>query len=75
MKVRMLVSIAGHAEPAYSLPEFSFSPGDEVDLDPALAKAWLESGHAEKVRGRSQSVAPAAEEPQPAAEEPQKDSE
>lgn len=47
MKVRMLVSIAGHAEPIYELGDFSFAPGDEVELHPALAQAWIESGHAE----------------------------
>lgn len=49
MKVRMLVSIAGLAEPLYDLPEFSFAPGDEVRLHPDLAKAWIDCGHAEEV--------------------------
>lgn len=49
MKVRMLVSIAGHAEPLYKLPEFAFSPGDVVDVDKKLAAAWIEGGVAEKV--------------------------
>lgn len=47
MKVCMCVSIAGHAEPMYGLGDFSFSPGDVVDLHPDLAEAWLANGHAE----------------------------
>jgi hypothetical protein len=49
MKVRMCVSIAGHPEPRYDLDSFSFAPGDEVDLHPELAAAWLASGHAEEI--------------------------
>ena len=41
MKVRMLVSIAGHAEPKYGLPEFAFKPGEVVELNDTLAEAWV----------------------------------
>lgn len=50
MRVRMLISIAGNAEPNYGLPEFSFAPGDTPDLHKDLAKAWIAAGHAEKFR-------------------------
>jgi hypothetical protein len=63
MKVRMCVSIAGHAEPLYELPEFSFAPGDEVDLHADLAKAWISCGHAEKI-SRRKATAAVAEEPE-----------
>jgi hypothetical protein len=49
MKVRMRVSVAGNPEPRYDLASFSFAPGDEVDLHPELAAAWLASGHAEEI--------------------------
>lgn len=50
MKVRMRVSIAGNPEPRYGLAtSFSFAPGDEVDLHPDLAAAWLANGHAEEI--------------------------
>ena len=53
MKVRMLISIGGHAEPAYNHPEFSYSPGDVVDIDKTLAAAWIAAGHAEPVKGKA----------------------
>jgi hypothetical protein len=49
MKIRMQVSIAGLAEPLYGLPEFSFAPGQVVDVDPVLAAHWLACGHAAAV--------------------------
>ena len=48
MKVIILQSIAGNAEPRYDLPEFAFRPGEMVDLNDDLAKAWISSGVAEK---------------------------
>lgn len=49
MKVRMKVSIAGHAMPSHGITQdFSFVPGDEVDLSDDLAKKWIEAAHAEK---------------------------
>jgi hypothetical protein len=53
MKIRILTSIGGNAEPMYGLPEFSFSPGEVVDLDKSLAAAWIAAGHAESVKGKS----------------------
>jgi hypothetical protein len=49
MKVKMLVSIAGHAEPKYGLPEFAFKPGEVVELTDTLAKAWIAGWLAEAV--------------------------
>jgi hypothetical protein len=48
MKIRMLVAIAGHAEPNYGLDDFSFAAGEVVDVDKKLATAWIEGGLAEK---------------------------
>lgn len=42
LKVRMNVSIVS--------ADWSFSVGDEVDLDTDLANAWLECGHATKIK-------------------------
>jgi hypothetical protein len=50
MKVTILQSIAGNAEPLYDLPEFSFRPGETVELNDALAKAWIASGIAAKAK-------------------------
>lgn len=48
MKVRMLVSIAGHAMPHYGITgTFSFAPGEVIDLHDELADKWIESGLAE----------------------------
>lgn len=50
MKVRMLVSIAGHAMPHYGIMgTFSFAPGEAVELHEDLADKWIESGLAENV--------------------------
>lgn len=48
MKVRILTSICGHAEPMYDLPDFCFAVGDVVDLHDGLASAWIKSGIAEE---------------------------
>ena len=48
MKIRMLTSIAGHADPANGLDDdFSFKPGELLELDEPLAEAWIAAGHAE----------------------------
>jgi hypothetical protein len=47
--IRLLVSIAGHADPAHELPDFAFAPGDLADVSAALAKAWIEGGIAEAI--------------------------
>ena len=44
MKVTIVQSIAGHADPRYELEDFSFRPGETVDLNDELAEAWLASG-------------------------------
>jgi len=46
----MKTSIAGHAEPMYGLPDFSFRIGEIVDLDQKLAEAWIASGIAEAIK-------------------------
>jgi hypothetical protein len=47
IKVRILQSIAGHAEPMYDLPDFGFAPGQVVLIDERLAGNWISSGVAE----------------------------
>lgn len=44
MTVQMLVSIAGHGDKTYDLEDFSFVPGQEVEIDEALAEKWIEGG-------------------------------
>jgi len=61
MRVRMLTSIAGNANPLYGLGEFSFAPGDTPDLHKDLAKAWIACGHAEKLRKDASTLAVDAE--------------
>jgi hypothetical protein len=41
----MKVSIAGN--------DFSFHPGEQVDIDDDLAKKWIEVGHCEQIEGDS----------------------
>ncbi len=47
MQVQILVAIAGNANPTYGLPEFSYLPGQLVDVDSRLAAAWIASGISE----------------------------
>jgi hypothetical protein len=62
MIVRMLVSVAGGADSAYDLPEFSFSPGDTPELHDDLAAAWIDSGRAEPMPvGKKKSTAAVSE--------------
>ncbi len=66
MKVRILISIAGNAEPMYDLPDFSFAPGETLDLHDTLAQHWINAGHAESVqelskKGRKAAAAAAPE--------------
>lgn len=49
VKLKMLVAIAGLAEPRYDLPEFSYVPEQVVEVHPDLATAWVVAGHAEAV--------------------------
>lgn len=70
-KVKMLVSIAGHAEPRYDHADFSLAPGDVVELHPDLADAWVKGGHAEAAKKNADvtvtlSPAPVVEEEEPA---------
>lgn len=46
MKIKMLVSIAGHAMPQYGVADFAFLPGQVLDIDDRLAKIWIQGGHA-----------------------------
>ena len=46
-KIKFVQSIAGHAEPLYSLPDFSFRPGEEAEVNATLADAWIEAGIAQ----------------------------
>lgn len=41
MKIKMLQSIAGHAEPRYRLADFGFAPGAVLEIHDELAKAWI----------------------------------
>ena len=50
MKVTILQSIAGHADPRYDLSEHSFRPNEIADLHNDLARAWCASGVAEKLK-------------------------
>ena len=45
MTVKILVSIAGHEDPANGLERsFSFRPGDLTELPDGLAAKWIASG-------------------------------
>lgn len=47
MKIVMLEAVAGGADPDRGLLEdFSFKPGDLLELDDAQAQAWIASGRA-----------------------------
>lgn len=59
MRVKVLEARAGLADERYNLPDFSFRPGEEVELHDDLAAAWIESG-----------IAAAVEEAEPAEAEP-----
>jgi hypothetical protein len=58
MKVRILEPIAGNADERYGLADFSFRPGEEVELHDDLAAAWIEAGRAAAVEEAEE--APAA---------------
>jgi hypothetical protein len=58
MKIRILQSIAGHAEPRYGLADFSFPPGAVVDVQEDLAKAWIASKIALAADGRDKLTMP-----------------
>jgi hypothetical protein len=46
MTTRVVIqqAIAGNADERYSLADFSFRPGEVVDLDDTLAASWIEGG-------------------------------
>jgi hypothetical protein len=75
IKVKMLTSIAGLANPAYDLPEHGYQQDDIVELHPVLANAWIEAGIAEAVKekdsktGKAAPVPSRAEAPAPKPEE------
>jgi hypothetical protein len=52
IRVKMLVSIGGLAVPIYGLEEFSFEPGQIVELHPDLARSWISGGLAEAILER-----------------------
>ena len=43
MKIKILQSRAGHAQPQHRLADFSFPPGAVIDIAPFLAQAWIAS--------------------------------
>lgn len=50
VKVKILVSIAGRQDFANGFEsDYSFSPGDEVELSPALAEKWIRNKTAEAI--------------------------
>ena len=46
MKVKLLVSIVGLAQPRYGLGDFAFQAEEESTLHPELAAAWIQAGYA-----------------------------
>ena len=44
VKVEILRSVAGNANPQYDLPDHGYGPGDIVELHPELASKWIASG-------------------------------
>jgi hypothetical protein len=52
MKVTMQQSIAGHADPRYDLADFSFAPGEIVDMNDELAGYWIAAGIAAPYKER-----------------------
>jgi hypothetical protein len=46
-RVKILVSIAGHAMPNYDLEDFAYQPGQEVEINDGLALRWIDGGIAE----------------------------
>jgi hypothetical protein len=52
IRVKILVSIGGLAESTYGLEDFSFEPGQIVELHPDLARSWIAGGLAEGVLER-----------------------
>jgi hypothetical protein len=52
IRVKMLVSIGGLAESKYGLEDFSFEPGQIVELHPNLARSWIAGGLAEAILER-----------------------
>jgi hypothetical protein len=66
IKVKMLTSIAGLANPLYDLPEHGYQQDDIVELHPTLANAWIEAGIAEAVKEKDSKTGKAAPAPAPA---------
>jgi hypothetical protein len=63
MKVKIVQSIAGHADPRYELKDFGFRPGEVVDVDDELASAWLVQGIAEAYQEPTPPEPPPTEDP------------
>lgn len=63
IKVKMLTSIAGNANPVYDLPDHGYQFGQVVELHPDLAALWIASGKAEAVEEEQLPVKTKLEEP------------
>jgi hypothetical protein len=63
MKIKMIQSIAGHADPRYEIADFAFRPGEEVDVFDSLAEAWIASGVAVAVVEAGGKIDPARKKP------------
>ena len=50
MKIVILQSIAGLADPTYDQPEFGYAPGQVLEVSEALAKAWIAGAIAAKAK-------------------------
>jgi hypothetical protein len=61
IKVKLLTSIAGHSDERYDQPDFGYAPGQEVELHPDLATAWVSSGLAELCTDIEAAVMPEVE--------------
>ena len=44
MQIKIVQSIAGHADPRYELEDFGYRPGEVVDVDDELAASWIDAG-------------------------------
>jgi hypothetical protein len=54
----MQVSIAGHADGETHPADFSYVPGQVVELHPTVAAAWIACGHAIAVAAETTVTAP-----------------
>lgn len=59
MRVQIIQSIAGHADPRYNLPDFGFRPGEVTEIHDTLAGHWIASGVAEAAPAAAKTPKPA----------------